>query len=1570
MASNDPWPHIASSSSGKGQSRGKNNNGNKKKDHQQMVLDLVTEMFATTLEQEVILSLAQNCDWELQSTIDALIALSATVETAKVPENREIIKIKSSMLQNEQNDNYNTSEQLDDEILKMDEVELRQQLEGFNKFEQLKKNSTKNRMDSFRGNIPKLDTSFNDSQTNIEKKKIPCSPWNSTSNPNKNNDVKVWEHCDNDFSPNLFKQNYQITPNKLSDMSQSSIYTAYETAKAPSLSEIESDLLNQNQSLKTPPKHNVSSNKSTNARQLCGLQVHYRSPGTECSSDDDDADVVVEEEFNDYNMPSEMSVNVSQFLSSTVQTSPPSIQSNKVEVTTTASPPITPNRTVYEATLDRIKAAIFRGDKILVILRGLPGAGKTTLAKSLITICGCKGDPSLYIFSTDDYFYLNKRGVYMYDPTQLNDAHSSNQRRVYDALESSITPVIVDNTNLEVWEMRPYASMAVQRGYIIEILDVNTPWANNVNELVKKNIHGVPKNNIIRMQNRYERGITGQKLLERYSLKYPVEIASEKIGSINKENVLTDEDMAVLQNINQIPNTIRDEVKNVSKNSSKSGENANNILLNYLRELTNDEKKIEDQKKNSVNDLTNETSDKNKQTSNSSDADNYLLQPLGAIGSERKNSLVYSEVNNPLRELNVDADIESKKNVLSQCWDFTVLLNGQTFHSDHRDDHYYFCNPQELPMNADQMRKQDEEFGKEEQCFTVSPTLLTTPMETSSLAENDQLESHDINQFFESLTIEYSSNFDGFEQKKSTVIITEITEDTAIAEAPMEVMKISQHTQVQQYENITPCTSSSIDTDQINHVSMKHLESVEETKSKNTDDLKLPSTDEMTELESVESIGIDEDSYVNENCKEEIDKITSDEEYLEMFDASPPKSTLGSFLSMIKTSILGSNTLQETVPDVEDNNKIHTDNLQASEKYKEKSVSEKSDEIERYQVSSDETDQVVDLGASVSTEQENYYLEPQNKFELKDESSIQREKRTKLNDDLELGSTTPISPSPVVENEPEQCENLNNINRITWKESPFPLDDIPIVKMTAESITDLGSVSTADASTNTTHYDFNVAYVGGTSEPGYRVINASSRRIYEGSPVIHPERPKSKLMLDKSSMTDDVFNIKNDPDLNDEDESVDRVFELIELFPNIPREYLSEIYEKCMKNFDWTVEVLLDGVPDDLTIKVPNEIDVADDVINPESPSMLNNDTIYCEETNSCDMDLMKNQTSIEYFNEYYLGKHDGIEIDVKSLNDMDYGDNTETDIFDDASLHLTESDNQQELTESEKSPEPEETIELNLGCEFVRTLENQFGNPDFHMPDGFQPIISIKKSIAQELYALWIESMYQQLNVRHEQLDQMIAKDAEFAKSLEREMEMEEARGSSSVQCESDVPNLNEIMDMELALASYKNELKSILVNDKPEDMASRLSRQMLHESIPDMDPEIFDDILKAHNGNFKETFDIIESNTGRSITPCDTFKKSTHNVSERMKEESMHDNLLKSRSSAPIIVARSDSKCSDRSPHKNIVTKVANSRQEAQRQFSLRIDNFNKAAEAYRRGYPQVAAYYSQVVSEIFLF
>lgn len=71
---------------------------------------------------------------------------------------------------------------------------------------------------------------------------------------------------------------------------------------------------------------------------------------------------------------------------------------------------------------------------------------------------------------------------------------------------------------------------------------------------------------------------------------------------------------------------------------------------------------------------------------------------------------------------------------------------------------------------------------------------------------------------------------------------------------------------------------------------------------------------------------------------------------------------------------------------------------------------------------------------------------------------------------------------------------------------------------------------------------------------------------------------------------------------------------------------------------------------------------------------------------------------------------------------------------------------------------EDEETMELKLGYEFIRVLENEFGNPCFETPDNLFPVIQIKKSMAQELYALWIESMQRQVWAMQERLDAMIA--------------------------------------------------------------------------------------------------------------------------------------------------------------------------------------------------------------------
>jgi predicted kinase len=132
----------------------------------------------------------------------------------------------------------------------------------------------------------------------------------------------------------------------------------------------------------------------------------------------------------------------------------------------------------------------------LIILRGISGSGKSTLANEL-----SGGDPSK-VFSTDEYFMENQE--YTFDPSKLAQAHQWNQNRVQEAMEQKITPIIVDNTNTQRWEARPYVQMAVEHGYDVKAEETTTPWRMDPEELARRNIHGVPREAIERMVERYE----------------------------------------------------------------------------------------------------------------------------------------------------------------------------------------------------------------------------------------------------------------------------------------------------------------------------------------------------------------------------------------------------------------------------------------------------------------------------------------------------------------------------------------------------------------------------------------------------------------------------------------------------------------------------------------------------------------------------------------------------------------------------------------------------------------------------------------------------------------------------------------------------------------------------------------------------------------------------------------------------------------------------------------------------------------------------------------------------------
>lgn len=161
---------------------------------------------------------------------------------------------------------------------------------------------------------------------------------------------------------------------------------------------------------------------------------------------------------------------------------------------------------------------INKGYLVMVLMRGLPGSGKSTVAKQIIDAT-VKENYNNHIFSTDDYFMT--RNGYRFVRDNLNDAHLWNQKRVKQELLKGTSPVIVDNTNTQIWEMQVNVINASENGYILHVVESQSSWAFNPNKLASKNSHGVPLDHITNMLHRYEKGLTPACLFNFYKCVYP-----------------------------------------------------------------------------------------------------------------------------------------------------------------------------------------------------------------------------------------------------------------------------------------------------------------------------------------------------------------------------------------------------------------------------------------------------------------------------------------------------------------------------------------------------------------------------------------------------------------------------------------------------------------------------------------------------------------------------------------------------------------------------------------------------------------------------------------------------------------------------------------------------------------------------------------------------------------------------------------------------------------------------------------------------------------------------------------
>jgi len=129
----------------------------------------------------------------------------------------------------------------------------------------------------------------------------------------------------------------------------------------------------------------------------------------------------------------------------------------------------------------------------VVILRGIQGSGKSSYI--------AKHFPDAEVCSADNYF-MDEDGNYNFNPAELGKAHESCLHRfVVEIWHGQTKTLVVDNTNVSLWEISPYLNVARAFGHEVEIVRCEAPAV----VAAERNVHGVPLKTVIAAANRMER---------------------------------------------------------------------------------------------------------------------------------------------------------------------------------------------------------------------------------------------------------------------------------------------------------------------------------------------------------------------------------------------------------------------------------------------------------------------------------------------------------------------------------------------------------------------------------------------------------------------------------------------------------------------------------------------------------------------------------------------------------------------------------------------------------------------------------------------------------------------------------------------------------------------------------------------------------------------------------------------------------------------------------------------------------------------------------------------------------
>ena len=126
----------------------------------------------------------------------------------------------------------------------------------------------------------------------------------------------------------------------------------------------------------------------------------------------------------------------------------------------------------------------------LTLIRGIPGAGKSTLADMLVLIGKSAGVDTVH-YEADQLFMKN--GKYEFNASLLSQAHELCQQNTFEALGNGKS-VVVANTFVTIKELKPYFQIAKDFDLVPHVILCQSNYGS---------VHGVPEDTLRSMRKKF-----------------------------------------------------------------------------------------------------------------------------------------------------------------------------------------------------------------------------------------------------------------------------------------------------------------------------------------------------------------------------------------------------------------------------------------------------------------------------------------------------------------------------------------------------------------------------------------------------------------------------------------------------------------------------------------------------------------------------------------------------------------------------------------------------------------------------------------------------------------------------------------------------------------------------------------------------------------------------------------------------------------------------------------------------------------------------------------------------------